>query len=689
MEMHSTATGRMSLLQRRMRPMSRDKADTLLLLAACIMVLAPHIAHLPVWASAGCATLLLWRTWITFRGNRMPARWLLLPIAILAMGGVYWTHRTFFGQEAGVTMLVLLLAFKLLEMRARRDLFVVVFLSFFLILASFFYSQTIGTAIMMVASVILMLTAQLSFQYTGKAPPLKRRLMLGAMIVALAIPLTLILFFLFPRIQGPLWSLPGDAHAAQSGLSDSMAPGNISDLALSREIAFRANFIDSIPPQSSLYWRGPVLGKYDGRTWTPLRSRMTFNQPDPAAITPRGAPVRYQVTLEPNGRRALFALELPLTAPRIANNPSRLSADLQIVTRRPISQRVRYDAESYIEFDLQPNASNAVLSEWLELPPGYNPLTLEFAGQLRRHLRSDMEAVNAILKFFRQEKFSYTLEPALLGQHAVDDFLFSTREGFCEHYASAFVVLMRALGVPSRVVTGYQGGEINTVDGFMVVRQSDAHAWAEVWLKDRGWTRVDPTSAVAPERIERNLTSAIPPRLLGGLVTLGNTSGGWVSSLRTLRHNWDAVTNSWNQWVLNYTPDRQRGLIQALGFRDVDWRTLTGLMFGFGAMAMAVIALPLMRNRQKLGPVDRLYRALCQRMARRGCAPAIHEGPRAYAARLISQASPLAPDQQAAVGRFLELYESIRYGLQPSGERPEKPSSARLSKLKSLLAECK
>ena len=687
MKMRSAPSASTAFLQRAMRPMSRDKADTLLLLAACVMVLAPHVTHLPIWATTVCAALLLWRTWITFRGNRMPSRWILLPISILAMGGVYWTYKTFFGQEAGVTMLVLLLAFKLLEMRAKRDLFVIVFLSFFLMLASFFYSQSILAAALMVAAGVLMLTAQLSFQYTGTAPPLKRRLALGTLIVALAIPLTLVLFLLFPRIQGPLWGLPGDAQSARSGLSDSMSPGNISELALSGEIAFRAKFIDKPPPNANLYWRGPVFGAYDGRTWTPLQARMNFT--GPVAIAPRGEPIRYQVTLEPNGRRALLALEMPLTAPQVTDNPSRLSVELQILTRKPIGQRIRYDAESYVEYELQPNASDAVLREWLELPRGYNPQTLELAGRLRSHLRGDTEAVDAILKYFRQEKFSYTLEPPLLGQHAVDDFLFSTRAGFCEHYASAFVVLMRALGVPARVVTGYQGGEINTVDGFMTVRQSDAHAWAEVWLKNRGWTRVDPTAAVAPERVERNLAGAIPPRLFGGLITLDRTPGAWMKALRELRHNWDAVTNSWNQWVLNYTPDRQRSLIQSLGFDNVDWRTLTGLMFGLGAIVTAVVALPLTRNRQKLNPVDRLYQALCRQMARRGCAPAKHEGPRAYAMRLTSASSPLNPVQKTAAARFLELYESIRYGSPDTSKAAQKNSSALVSRLQSLLAESK
>lgn len=669
------------------RPMSRDKADTLLLLAACVLVLAPHAAHLPWWTAIACTALLVWRSWITFRGNRMPPRWILIPISVVAMIGVYLTYKTFFGREAGVTMLVLLLAFKLLEMRARRDLFVVVFLSFFLMLTNFFYSQTIGTAVLMVAAVIMMLTAQLSFQYTGAAPPLTRRLAFGALIFVLAVPLALVLFILFPRIQGPLWGLPGDAQAGRSGLSDSMAPGNISNLALSGEIAFRAQFIDPPPPRSKLYWRGPVLGDYDGRTWTPLRSRTDFNRPP--EIRPRSAPIRYQVTLEPNGQRWLFALEMPLAAPQVSNNPTRFTPDLQIVARQPISQRLRYDAASHTDFDLQPNETPAVLRNWLKLPPGHNPKTLSFAARLRSRSGTETDMVNAVLGFFREEKFSYTLEPPALGRHAVDDFLFSTRAGFCEHYASAFVVLMRALHIPARVVTGYQGGEINAVDGFMIVRQSDAHAWAEVWLQDRGWIRVDPTAAIAPDRIAINLTSVIPPTLLGGLVTLDAGNNSWLTRLRGMRQNWDAVTNAWNQWVLNYTPDRQRNFIRSLGFDNVDWRTLTVLMFGFGAAVVAIVALPLIRNRQNISPLDKMYLALCAQMARHGCARAVYEGPRAYRTRLTAEHSPLAPDRQIAVTRFLDLYEAMRYGALSTTDITDKPPPVLISKLKSLLAECR
>jgi transglutaminase-like putative cysteine protease len=672
------------------RPLSRDKADTLLLLATCVLVLAPHAAHLPGWIILAGCSLLLWRAWVTFRGNRMPPRWLLLPLALIVMGAVYATHKTLLGREAGVSMLCLLLTLKLLEMHAKRDLFVVVFLSFFLVLTSFFYSQSIGTALMTIAAVVAILTTQLSFQYTGVVPPLRQRLRLGATILALAAPLTLVLFILFPRIQGPLWGLPSDAHAGRSGMSVTMAPGNISNLALSDEIAFRARFIDPPPPQSKLYWRGPVLGIYDGRTWLPPQFRMRSTPQN--VVNRRGTPIRYQVTLEPSGRRWLFALEMPQAVPQLSGtNSASVGSEMQLLARRPINERVRYDAASHVDFDLQPNESPLVLEQWLQLPSGFNPRTLEFSARLRKEHNNNGDIVNAALKFFRTEKFTYTLEPPLLGKHVVDEFLFDTRQGFCEHYSAAFVVLMRAAGIPARVVTGYQGGEINSVDGFMTIRQSDAHAWTEVWLENRGWTRVDPTAAVSPNRIEMNLTRAIPRPLLGGLIGIDAGNSSLLAKLQTLRQNWDAVSNAWNQWVLNYTPDTQESFIRSLGFDEVNWRTLTALMFGVGAAVMAIIALPLVRNRSRLDPVEAIYRALCHQMARRGYPKSIHEGPRAYGIRLTAAESPLKPETKAAVARFLNLYESVRYGASVKAHnkaQAKAQTAAVIFKLRSLLAQC-
>ncbi|MDB5770829.1 MAG: hypothetical protein JWM42_1203 [Burkholderia sp.] len=664
------------------RPLSRDKSDTLLLLGTCVLVLAPHAAHLPGWVVLAGCVILFWRAWVTFRGDRMPPRWLLLPLAVLSMGAVYLTHKTLLGREAGVSMLALLLTLKLLEMHAKRDLFVVLFLSFFLVLTSFFYSQSIGVALMTIAAVVAILTTQLSFQYTGVVPPFRQRLRLGATILALAAPLTLVLFLLFPRIQGPLWGLPSDAHAGRSGLSDTMAPGNISNLALSEEIAFRVKFTDSPPPQSQLYWRAVVLGRYDGRTWLPLQSAAR-NFPQ-GSVNLRGTPVRYQVTLEPNGRRWLFALDLPQSIPQLTNNSAVLGPDMQLLARRPINERVRYDATSHVDYDLQPNENPFVLEQWLQLPAGLNPRTRALAARLREQHNNNGEIVNAVLRLFRTEKFSYTLEPPLLGTHVVDEFLFETRAGFCEHYSAAFVMLMRAAGIPARVVTGYQGGQINPVDDFMTIRQSDAHAWAEVWLENRGWTRVDPTAAVAPDRIQMNLARAIPRPLLGGLISVDASRMAWLSKLQLFRQNWDAVSNAWNQWVLSYTPETQQNLMRSLGFAEANWRTMTALMFAVGAAVMAIIAIPLVRGRSRLDPIEAIYRSLCQQMARRGYPKAVHEGPRAYSQRLTAADTPLAPQTKAAVARFLNFYESVRYGT------PTKASHRSvIFKLKSLLAECR
>lgn len=671
-----------SLAQNVRRPMSRDKSDTLLLLGACSLVLAPHASHLPLWTTLACCALLLWRGWITFSGTRMPSRWLLLPVAVLAMASIYADYRTFFGRETGVAMLVLLIALKLLEMHAKRDLFVVIFLSFFLLLTNLFYSQSIGMALMIVAAVVAILTAQLSFQYTGVAPSLKRRLGLGAFIVALAAPLMLVLFILFPRIQGPLWGLPGDANAGRSGLSDSMAPGNISQLALSDDVAFRVKFIDPAPPQSKLYWRSIVLGNYDGRTWTQQAMRTLLTPP--VGFKLRGTPIRHQVTLEPNGRRWLFALDIPQAAPVLADNSASMTPNFYLLTKQPINERVRYDAVSYVDFDMQPIEATAVIQESLRLPPGFNPETLVFGALLRKKFSDPARVADVALQYFREEKFSYTLKPPLLGKNAVDEFLFNTRAGFCEHYASAFVVLMRAAGIPARVVTGYQGGDMNTVDGYMTVRQSDAHAWAEIWVQDRGWIRVDPTAAVAPSRIEKNLTTLIPRRGvagLGGLVNLTLSKDSWLSKVR---FNWEAVTNSWNQWVLNYTPNKQKNLLRSLGFDNVDWQTLTALLFGIGGVVMALTTLPLILNRQKISPLQAVYGSLCQLMAKQGYARQPCEGPRTYGERLAAADSPLPAEKKIAAARFLALYESTLYARVSTLS-----SAATLIQLKLLLAKCR
>ncbi|HCY61958.1 MAG TPA: DUF3488 domain-containing protein [Oxalobacteraceae bacterium] len=668
------------------RTMSRDKGDTLLLLLACALVLAPHATQVPPWVALTAGALLLWRAWITFRGNRLPPRWLLLPLAGLAMAGVFISFKTLLGQEAGVATLVVLLAFKLLEMHARRDLLVVLFLGFFLILAGFFHSQGMGAALIALLASIGLLSAQLSFQYTGAAPPLLQRLRLGLKIVVLATPLMLLMFFLFPRIQGPLWGLPGDAQTGRSGLSDTMAPGNIAQLALSGDVAFRVRFLDPAPARSKLYWRALVLDNYDGRNWS--QHPAPSGQAAPAAVRPaalraQGPGLRHQVTLEPHGKRWLFALELPQSPPLMPGLAATVRPSGELLAERAIHERIRYTAISHVDFALQADASRNDLRRWLTLPSGYNPATLSFAATLRNGTDDDVQLANAVLRHFREQSFRYTLEPPPLGRDAMDEFLFSTRAGFCEHYASAFVVLMRAAGVPARVVTGYQGGEINPVDSFMTVRQSDAHAWAEIWLEGRGWLRVDPTAAVAPDRIERNLARTLSQGGVGGLagaIALPPAARSWLASLR---FNWDAVNNGWNQWVLNYSPDKQKSLLQSLGFHAPDWRTLA-MLLGSGALILALLAWPMLADRRKIDPRQAIYLRFCQAMARKGLARAAHEGPRAYCQRIMQSTGKLSDDKKMAAERFLACYEAAQYGT-----LSDLPLAAHVARLKLLLKQCR
>lgn len=646
----------------------RDKSDTLLLLAAALVVLIPHAFHLPAWVSATCALTLGWRALITVRGTRLPPGILLLPLTIMAMGGIFITYRTLLGREAGVAMAVLLVAFKMLEMHARRDLFVVVFLCFFLVLTNFFYSQSIGTALMMIVSIIMLLTAQLSFQYTGAAPPLGRRLLLGARILGIAAPVALLLFFLFPRIQGPLWGMPSDAGGGRTGMSDTMAPGNLSSLALSQEIAFRAQFAGAVPEQPQLYWRGIVLGDFDGRTW----SRRLPSQAD-ANLAVRGQPVAYQVTLEPHNARWLFALDMPNRLPQMDNNHARLNGAFELRAALPVDQRVRYSITSQFEYKL--DADQLRDSErWLALPRGFNPRAMQAGLDLQREA-APAERVRRVLSMFRKENFIYTLEPPQLGHDSVDDFLYTTRAGFCEHFSSAFVFLMRAADVPARVVTGYQGGELNPVDGFMMVRQSDAHAWAEVWLEGRGWVRIDPTAAVAPERVRRNLAGALPESgtglaAIGNLINMSLDGTSWLGQMR---YRLSAMNNGWNQWVLNYDPARRRGMIDSLMDALRDWRVLAALALGAAGLYLAHV----WRLRRAADPIDALYLALSRQLGLLGLGRGADEGPTAYAQRIAG--AGLAPEKTDALVRFLQLYSRYKYS-------PQLPDPALAATLKKLLS---
>ncbi len=550
-----------------------------------LLVMEPHALRIPIWVTLMGFALCSLRLYVAYARLRIPRKSILLFLVVAVTVGVYLNYGTIFGRDSGVALLIIMLSLKLVESATKRDAMIVVFLSYFLIITNFLYSQTIPTAIFMLFAMIIITSTMIGLQHTNARYAYRDVFFLSGTLLAQAIPLMLVLFVLFPRVQGPLWGLPQDAHSGISGLSDTMSPGSISQLGLSDAIAFRVQFSSGVPRHPLLYWRGPVLWDFDGRTWTAAYSANSLHQ-DPATIPPQpnyqaqGAAVHYAVTLEPHNKRWLFALDLPATIPP----RSTITPDFQLLAEAPLRTRARYEISSFPIYNIN-QVQREEIDRALRIPSGYNPRTHALAQSMLRAARNEQTFVQDVLRLFRNQNFFYTLQPPLLGLDSIDDFLFDTRRGFCEHYASSFAYLMRAAGIPARVVTGYQGGEINTVGNYLIVRQADAHAWVEIWTGERGWVRIDPTAAVSPLRVESGIAAAA--LATDPLPFIMRTNYLW---LRRIRFSWDAVANSWNQWVLGYNPQRQLQLLSRVGLNSVSWKEMTLLLFGITLAIIIAIA---------------------------------------------------------------------------------------------------
>jgi transglutaminase-like putative cysteine protease len=634
---------------------ARERRDILVLLLAVALVAVPHFEHLPWWATLLLVLMLAWRGLVTARQLPVPGRLLLVPLLAGVAGGVYLQHGTLVGQEAGVTFLLLLMALKVLEMRARRDIFVVIFLSFFILLTQFMYDQGPAVALLTLLAVAALFFVLVSVNLDEADLPATRKMQMVGWSLLKAVPLTVVLFLLFPRISGPLWGMPGEGGSGATGLSNSMSPGSIGNLIESREIAFRAKFDGTPPRQERLYWRGPVFGSFNGRTWSPLTRRAA--DPGPLKIeADRNSLVAYTVTLEPHRRDWLFALEAPAEVPQVAGAGARLTTEMELLAGDLVRDRTRYAMRSFVSFRFGHDASALERQDWLGLPATYNPRAHAFAATLQQRVAAgaadrDQRLVRAVLEHFRTGGYAYTLAPPRLGRHSVDEFLFDTKQGYCEHYASSFVVLMRTLGIPARVVTGYQGGELNPVDGYITVRQSDAHAWAEVWLQGTGWSRIDPTAVVAPRRTAATADAA---RVAagGGAPVLG--SADW---LRVWRFNWEAVQNGWNQWVLSYSQEHQRALVALLGLAP-DWESVAMVLAAVVAAIVAGMAVVSMRSRAVHDPLGDCYRLLRTRLQDAGVPAEPHCGPRELYERTHRA---LPHDEARRAAKLLARYESMRY----------------------------
>ena len=622
------------------------------LLLSLIVVVVPLAFELQWWVVGVFAACVGWSVRCLRSHRAMPsfvARGLLV---FAAVGLVLMVYHTILGRNAGVSLFVLLTGLKLLELRSYRDAMVLLYLGYFLVVANVLFSQSMLMAGYILVAAVLLLTVQLAMHRSGQQHmPWRELLRQAGTLLAQAAPLVLVLFILFPRLEGPLWGLPGDAYSGMSGLADSMTPGDISNLAQSDEVAFRVRFEGDVPTASQLYWRGPVLAGFDGRNWT--------QEPGRRAVAPELVeamqPVSYTINLEPHNRPWLLALETIKESPAVGV----LTPDRQLISRHPVRERKQYRVTSWLqttEFGLDPDER----SRLQRLPGDNNPRARKLAAGWRA--LPPPQRIRRALEFIANEPFVYTLQPPLLDDDdGMDQFLFETRRGFCEHYSGAFTFLMRAAGIPARVVTGYQGGELNTVDDYLLVRQRNAHAWSEVWLDGRGWTRVDPTSVIPSARVE------LPTEMLLGRpglsLGMGLEAPGFVTTgLRAMYSAVDALNNRWNEWVLAYGGQQQRDFLRRLGLGGLS-ATGIGLTLVGSALALVLLVAAWMFWRfRPRDPVVAAYGRYCRQLARRGLARGSAEGPWDFYRRVADQRPANADQARLITG----LYASLRY--HPAGD---------------------
>ena len=608
------------------------------------LAMALHLPHFPLWLTLLIAGAGIWRYLIARYGWRMPSPWLLVPLALAGAVGILASYHGMFGRDASVALLALMLALKLMETRTHRDCVLLVFSGFFLVITVFLFQQSIAMGLFMLVPVAGLTAALLGASHANGNLGWRLQAKTAAKLLAQAVPVMLALFLLFPRVPGPLWGVPQDAYRGMSGLSDSMAPGEISELSLSSAVAFRVQFAGPSPPGNRLYWRGPVLWYFDGRRWSPGSPGRSLE-----SLSARGALTRYAVTLEPHNRNWLFALDMPAALPPDAG----LSRDRQLLSQRPVRTRMRYEVASSLDYTLGAELDARARRLALQLPRQGNPHSRAMARGWAESGVEPSEIVERALRMYREQDFVYTLTPPRLGADGMDDFLFGTRRGFCEHYAGSFVYLMRAAGVPARVVTGYQGGERNPIGDYFIVRQSDAHAWAEVWLQGRGWVRVDPTAAVSPLRVEAGIGDALPHS--DSLPLLARRDATW---LRELYLNWDALNNGWNQWVLGYNQQRQADLWSRLTGQRPSWQALAAALMAILAVIVLALSFFLLRNkRRRLPPLQRFYQTFLRKLEKVGLQRQPGEGPQDFGQRVAAQ----LPAQAAAIERISAAYARLRY----------------------------
>ncbi|MDM8536092.1 DUF3488 and transglutaminase-like domain-containing protein [Desulfobacterales bacterium HSG17] len=619
------------------------------IIASILIAIGPFFLRLPIWTVFWCFFLWTFAFAGLKRGWNRPGRVILTLLTLGSFTALLITFRRSLGSDTYLAVLSVMAALKPLEIKSHRDRIVTIFLGYFVIIANLFYSEddSLLIIIYMVTSVLAVTAALIHINHPQGT--LKSKFRMAGIFILQAIPVMLILFFLFPRIQGNIWGF-ASRFSGVSGFSDRMSPGSVSGLVENNAIAFRVRFEKNVPPPSSLYWRGIVFMIFDGKNW-----RRASLKPEMNALLKKEALVNYAITLEPHKKKWLFALDMPGSVPQTTE----LLNDHTLYSKQRIKNRIVYQLTSFLDYN------TGAIAPWgkiaLQMPSSGNPKARELAAQWRKRANSPEEIAAMAMDYFADNDFYYTLQPPLLGRDPIDDFLFNSRQGYCEHYASAFTFLMRAAKIPARVVGGYLGGEQNPYGDYMIVRQSDAHAWSEIWIKSRGWVRMDPTLAVSPERVERGVRQALSAEDLSRLGSFTNL-GALTDMLRSVQFGWDAVNAYWTLWFVSYEFENQQELFFRLGIAPGSWTAALKAIL----LAMVLIAFFITlfifalysSSEDKKDPVKKVYDNFCKKMTKAGIPREPDQGPVTFAETIIE----LRQDLKVQVSEITDIYIHLRYG---------------------------
>jgi len=625
------------------------KRQLIFLLSAIGLITLPHSLQIPILLFCFFALLWTWRFLGVWKKNVLPNPFLVFVLMLTGVGLLFFQyHGVVFGRDAGTGLFVVALGLKLLEIKSARDIYLIAYLAFVVAATEFLYVQNVLMAIYILVVCILLICTLIAVNHEQSNNTVS--LKMAGKIVLQALPIMAMLFVLFPRLEPPRWSLLQEERKAPSGISDTLEMDTMNKLALSYDLAFRVKFEGDVPPQNQRYWRGVVFSFTDGKKW--IQSSNTHFGHFMDTPTFSGKSYSYTLMLEPQQKNWVYSLEMPAEF----SHPLSRNESYQLITPNNPTERAEYKIKSYPNY----NTGYITKTEYrdnLQLPSEPSEKITNLVKQLQGFDVSPEMFIQNVLNHFHNEKFVYTLAVPLMSENPVESFLFDEKQGFCSHYATAFVYLMRVAHIPARVVGGYQGGELNKVGNFLEIRQANAHAWAEVWLKGKGWIRIDPTTAIAPERVEQEIDVAAQVEngeLYFEPMTLSNQQMDW---LKTVRHLWENVDYSWQRWIINYNNQNQAQFLKTFGIHNL--QVMMYWLMYFMALILALSAWFLLKKQYRAADEALIiYEKFCRKLEKNNLTRKPTEGFKDFSQRAASE----IPNLSIQISEVTALFLKIRYG---------------------------